>query len=434
MPAGGDPGSDRSRSARLLDRRIRRLTQGLVRRIWVGLLAAVVVLVLMGTVVNVTQRVGESNGAALLLLPQLSPDAVLGAAGVLATLIVAIQFGARLNRSPSTAGQLDEAARGSFLWIVALVCLVGSIALALATTCWYGWHDNGLDVPIVLSALLGGALLAFASADAMLLTEHDLDGDVSRLQGRRAWIRARAIVAFERSRPLEGRQLRVALVATFVGLPLISTGLSEAVSPSRGAAEVVGRVALMAGGTALCGSAVFSMLALFLSRQIFSGVLVSLGVVSLIILAWNFALYDSDGGTVHTVARMAQLWLAYPMLAVSMPLIIFGLGAGSRKGRRGLILELAVRYFMRRERTLRLLRESVNPTSHRRRLSGYAVAALWTSPILPLCAFFAARSIDEIRSTPGMRGKTRAMTAVVVSIVISVLFVGTLIAAALGAL
>ncbi|WP_185021591.1 hypothetical protein [Curtobacterium sp. PhB130] len=381
---------------------------------------------------SVTQRVGEGSGAALLMLPRLSPDAILGAAGVLATLIVAIQFGARLNRSPSTTGQLDEAARGSFLWIVALVCLVGSIALALATTSWYGWHDNGLDVPIVLSALSGGALLAFASADAMLLTEHDLDGHVSRLQGRRAWIRARAVVVFERSRPLEGPRLRVALVATSAGLPLISTGLSEMVSPSRGAAEVVGRFALMTGGAALSGIAVFAMLALFMSRQIFSGVIVSLGVVSLIILAWDVALYDSAGGTVRSVERMAQLWLAYPMLAVSMPLIVFGLGAGSWKGRRGLILEWAVRHFVRRERMLRLSQESVNPTSHQRRLSGYAVAAIWTSPILPLCAFFAARAFYEIRSTSGMRGTIRTMVAIIVSIIISVLFVGALVVAAAG--
>lgn len=366
------------------------------------------------------------------MLPRLSPDAILGAAGVLATLIVAIQFGARLNRSPSTTGQLDEAARGSFLWIVALVCLVGSIALALATTSWYGWHDDGLDVPVMLSALSGGALLAFASADAMLLTEHDLDGDVSRLQSQRAWIRARAVVVFERSRPLEGTRMRVALVATFVGLPLISTGLSEMVSPSQGAAEVVGRFALMTGGAALSGVAVFAMLALYLSRQIFSGVIVTLGVASLIILAWDVALYDSDGGTVRSVERMAQLWLAYPMLAVSMPLIVFGLGAGSWKGRRGLILEWAVRHFVRRERMLRLSQESVNPTSHQRRLSGYAVAAIWTSPILPLCAFFATRAFDEIRSTSGMRGTTRTIVAIIVSITISVLFVGTLVVAAVS--
>ncbi|WP_153001768.1 hypothetical protein [Curtobacterium oceanosedimentum] len=162
----------------------------------------------------------------------------------------------------------------------------------------------------------------------MLLTEHDLDSDVSRLQGRRAWVRARAVVVFERSRPLEGSRLRVALVATLVGLPLVTTGLSEMVSPSQSAAEVPGRFALMTTGAGLSGIAVFAMLALVLSRQVFSGVIVSLTVVSMIILAWDVTFYDSDGGTVRSVGRLAQLGLAYPMLAVSMPLIAFGFASG----------------------------------------------------------------------------------------------------------
>lgn len=397
--------------------------RGLVRRIWVAFVTASVGLTFLGALVAVTQRL---SGSTMIEIPRLPSDALLSASGVLATLVVAIQFGARFDRSPATANELDDAARGAFLGVIALVCMVGSITIGLLTAFWYGWRDGHIDVTVVLGALSGSALLAFASADAMLLTEHDLDQHVSRIQGRRRWIRARAVVVFERSRPLTGWALARSI--TYVCLvPVLTTALSEAVLPSTRAIEVAGRFVLMAVGASLAFYAVYLVLTLLLSRQTLSGVVALIAIASVVLLVWDAALFDSSGQAVTSAERMAEQWIAYAFLAASLPLTVFAGDAGARRGRRGLVLEAAYRHFLRQERLLREHDQSPNPTTPRGRVSANAVAAAWTAPLLPICVFFAARAFDELRSMPALRGRRRTVAALITSSTVSAAFLGSLV-------
>lgn len=397
-----------TRGGHRIEREIRRYALLIGARFVVGAITAIAVLTGLACIFFVLVPVEDAYGFTLQVAPVTVGSLLMGAS-ILATLIVAIQFGARRSvrkLSDSTDDDVQEIARGNFLGIAAWFCIVGSVGLGILTSFWHSGLPGVVDPVRIVAPLMGAGLLAAAAADAMVRTEHPFGNEVTRATTRRRWIHLRTLAAFEPSLPMTPHRRRSLRVVFLAALPLALWGISLLILHSPSMPQLLLRGASIFIGCAASMIVVYWGALLLMTRQIVNIIALSVTTVSVGLLVWAVAVPTNVGGE-HALRVMMLHLLAIPLLTTTVPLTIFALNVGSRTKRRSFLLDQVIRSVetARDREHQRYVALGTGTTAPKKRWSNSAVLAPFFIPFLPAVLLLGSLARNQFNRAAGTRGR-----------------------------
>ncbi|RLP75736.1 hypothetical protein D9V32_09755 [Mycetocola tolaasinivorans] len=180
--------------------------------------------------------VGElSRGSAtdFTLRFNISTGSALGALGILATIIVALQIAVRTPGQDPDDAVPEQLARQRVLESLAEVAGMAAISIAVATAISNAPLDGVIDIPSQFGPPLGGLLLAVLAADAACASENRLDPLVRGAAKRISLSRVEALLKSHEDLRTPPFILRFAqLVFVLVLVPAIVTAISIPMWPA----------------------------------------------------------------------------------------------------------------------------------------------------------------------------------------------------------
>ena len=412
------------------------------RAVWMEVAKGAVVvgaLIAFGCLLFWSRSVADPTGSDSLRMTAspLSGSAILGIYTGIAAVVFAIRVGARNSKSKRRGrSNARQIASNSFLSIFSFGCLLASISVGIMALLWLNSPPQSLDIIRTLLACGASLLLAFVSAESVLLTRQDDTSSIRAVGRQRYYKRLKTIVRADETSKLGRQGWAVQASAAFLVSPLVLSAISTTIAPVESSAMFISRALSIE---------LSSVVAFFIIRQIVDSLVggstssvvstsVMMGLLGL--LFWMVAAGTSlpQMTTSVNLGRMAADALLVAGAVITGPLLVMAIfsrpfSVGGSRRVRGFVFDVVMRDYKRR---MKRAKAPANAGSKPiRAFNPNAVASALLFWVFPVNFLIAVRSLDEIAAArlkgDNPRGQAWAVFAIIAGGAATIAIIGTLV-------